>query len=149
MLRMTAAVLCTALGFAAVAAAGERQDIRLRTDDRPFSDAVRVGDLVFLAGKLGLEPGTRKVPEDPKVEARNALDGMKKTLAELDLGMDHLVSVQVFCSDVSLYDEFNEVYRTYFDERFPARAFIGSGELLFGARFEIQGIAHAGGGAAE
>jgi len=51
------------------------------------------------------------------------------------------VSVQVFCSDVSHYDAFNRVYRTYFKKEFPARAFLGSGTLLFGARFEVQGIA--------
>ena len=55
--------------------------------------------------------------------------------------VDDLVSVQVFCSDVSHYDSFNRVYRTYFTKEFPARAFLGSGPLLFGARFEVQGIA--------
>jgi enamine deaminase RidA (YjgF/YER057c/UK114 family) len=55
--------------------------------------------------------------------------------------MHDLVYVQIFCSDVSLFARFNAVYRTYFDKNFPTRAFIGSGPLLFGARFEIQGIA--------
>jgi 2-iminobutanoate/2-iminopropanoate deaminase len=49
--------------------------------------------------------------------------------------------VQVFCSDVKHYAEFNKVYRGYFNREFPARAFIGVGTLLFGARFEVQGIA--------
>jgi enamine deaminase RidA (YjgF/YER057c/UK114 family) len=55
--------------------------------------------------------------------------------------MDDLVFVQIFCSDVAHYDAFNAVYRTYFEREFPARAFIGSGDLLFGARFEVQAIA--------
>jgi 2-iminobutanoate/2-iminopropanoate deaminase len=55
--------------------------------------------------------------------------------------MDDLVSVQIFCSDVKHYAAFNQVYRTYFNREYPARAFIGSGGLLFGARFEVQGIA--------
>jgi enamine deaminase RidA (YjgF/YER057c/UK114 family) len=55
--------------------------------------------------------------------------------------MQDLVSLQIFCPDVSLFTQFNEIYRTYFAEPLPARAFIGSGPLLFGARFEIQGIA--------
>jgi enamine deaminase RidA (YjgF/YER057c/UK114 family) len=55
--------------------------------------------------------------------------------------MDDLVAVQVFCSDISLYDEFNAIYRTYFSGGFPTRAFIGSGKLLRGGRFEVQGIA--------
>jgi enamine deaminase RidA (YjgF/YER057c/UK114 family) len=49
--------------------------------------------------------------------------------------------VQVFASDTSDFDAFNRVYRTYFRSEFPARAFIGAGPLLFGARFEVQGIA--------
>lgn len=57
------------------------------------------------------------------------------------MAMDDLVYLQVFCSNVAHYDAFNSVYRTYFKKEFPARAFIGSGPLLFGARFEVQGIA--------
>ena len=55
--------------------------------------------------------------------------------------MDDLVWVQVFCSDVAHYETFNRVYRTYFTKEYPARAFIGSGKLLFDARFELQGVA--------
>ena len=62
-------------------------------------------------------------------------------LALADLSMDDLVSVQVFCPDLALYDTFNEVYATYFEERYPVRAFVGSGPLLRGCRFEINGIA--------
>ena len=66
---------------------------------------------------------------------------VEEQLALAQLHMDDLVSVQVFCSDVSYYDTFNEVYRTYFTREFPARAFLGAGTLLFDARFEVQGIA--------
>lgn len=69
------------------------------------------------------------------------LDAFGKTLLRANLTMNDLVYVQLFCSDVSLFDKFNMVYRAYFAEPFPPRAFIGSGPLLFGARFEIQGIA--------
>jgi len=55
--------------------------------------------------------------------------------------MDDLVNVQIFCSDVSLFETFNAVYRAYFSGDLPARAFIGSGPLLFGARFEIVAVA--------
>jgi enamine deaminase RidA (YjgF/YER057c/UK114 family) len=55
--------------------------------------------------------------------------------------MDDLVSVQIFCSDVSQYDAFNTVYRTFFKQEYPARAFLGSGTLLNNARFEVQAIA--------
>lgn len=106
----------------------------------PLSGAVRVGETLYLSGKLGLDPG-RKVPESAEREARNALDAMQATLGEAGMTMDDLVYVQVFCSDVSQYETFNKVYREYFTREFPARAFVGSGPLLFGARFEVQGVA--------
>jgi len=112
-----------------------------RTDSRPFSHAVVAGETIYLAGTLGLDPETRKPPTDPKQEARLALDGIRAKLALAGADMDDLVSIQVFCSDLELYDEFNEVYATYFDSSYPVRGFIGSGPLLFGARFEIMGIA--------
>jgi 2-iminobutanoate/2-iminopropanoate deaminase len=112
-----------------------------RTDKLPYSDGVLVGDTLYLAGKIGIDPQTGKPPEEVEKEIRLLLDGMKTTLAAADMTMDDLVSVQVFCPDLSLYEKFNEVYRTYFTKNFPARAFIGSGPLLRGGRFEVQGIA--------
>ena len=69
------------------------------------------------------------------------LENVQRTLKSAGFTMDDLVFVQVFCSDVKHYDDFNKVYRTYFTKEFPARAFIGAGTLLFNARFEMQGIA--------
>ena len=112
-----------------------------RKDQLPFSDAVLAGNTLYLAGRIGVEPQTGKVPEDVEKEIRLLLDGIKTTLAAAELTMDDLVSVQIFCPDLSLYDKFNEIYRTYFIKDFPARAFIGSGPLLRGGRFEMQGIA--------
>jgi len=105
----------------------------------PFSGAVLTGDTLYISGMLGLVNGA--VPEDPAEEARILLDSIKATLEEADMTMDDLVYVQIFCSDVAHYDAFNAVYRTYFTQEFPARAFIGAGTLLFDARFEIQSVA--------
>jgi 2-iminobutanoate/2-iminopropanoate deaminase len=58
--------------------------------------------------------------------------------------MDELVLVQVYCTDLDLYGTFNEVYRTYFHQHFPARAFIGASKLVRGAHFEIMGTAVKG-----
>ena len=107
----------------------------------PFSNGVLVGDTFYMSGHLGLDPATKKIPVNVEQEIRFMLDGFRGTLSRAALAMEDLVFVQVFCSDVSLFDHFNSVYRTYFSQDFPARAFIGSGPLLFGARFEIQGIA--------
>jgi 2-iminobutanoate/2-iminopropanoate deaminase len=109
----------------------------------PFSMGVLVGSTFYLAGHLGIDLGTRKIADSLEREIRLMLDGFRATLAQADLTMQDLVYVQIFCSDVSLFDQFNAIYRTYFTEPLPARAFIGSGPLLFGAHFEIQGIASA------
>jgi len=69
------------------------------------------------------------------------LDGFKATLAQAGMTMDNIVTVTIYCPDLTLYDKFNGVYRTYFSKDFPARAFIGSGPLLRGAHFEMQAIA--------
>lgn len=107
----------------------------------PFSDAVLVGNTLYMAGRLGLEPGTTRPPADAATEARLLLEQFRAVLAEAGMSMRDLVFVQVFCSDVALFDTWNQVYRTFLTEPFPARAFIGSGPLLFGARFEMQAIA--------
>lgn len=109
--------------------------------DLPFSDAVQVGNTLYLSGNGGIDLATMTAPEDPKDEARLLMENFKETLALADMTLDDLVSVTVYCPDLSLYGDFNEVYRSYFDGDFPARAFIGSGPLLFGMRFEMQGIA--------
>ena len=106
----------------------------------PFSDGVLVGDTLYLAGRLGLDP-SGKPPADPVAEARLALDGVKSVLAEAGMTTDDVVSVQVFCTDLSLFETWNGVYRGYFGKDLPARAFIGAGSLLRGGRFEIQAIA--------
>ena len=108
----------------------------------PFSGAVRVGETLYLSGTIGRE-SDGSIAETAEREAELVLDNVRNTLVDAGMTMDDLVFVQIFSSDVSDYDAFNSVYRTYFEENFPARAFIGSGTLLFGARFEIQSIAVA------
>jgi 2-iminobutanoate/2-iminopropanoate deaminase len=112
-----------------------------RTNDLPFSDGVWTGSTFYLSGHLGVDRAVNRPPEKVEDEARLMLDTFQATLAAAKLKMSNLVYVQIFCSDVSLFAAFNTVYRTYFGKDFPTRAFIGSGPLLFGARFEIQGIA--------
>jgi 2-iminobutanoate/2-iminopropanoate deaminase len=107
----------------------------------PFSEAVLAGNTLYVAGQIGLDPATGKPGETPEGEAKLALDSVKKIIEAAGMTMDDLVSVQVFCADVSNFDAFNGVYRTYFHGNFPARAFLGSGKLLFGARYEVMGIA--------
>jgi 2-iminobutanoate/2-iminopropanoate deaminase len=106
----------------------------------PFSGAVQIGDTLYLSGDIGIDENNR-VPDTAEAEAKLVLDSIRSTLDQAGFTMDDLVFVQVFCSDVKHYAAFNTVYRTYFKREFPARAFIGSGTLLYDARFEVQGIA--------
>ena len=121
----------------------ERRAINLpdRSTRAPFSDAIQVGETLYLSGRLGLDPETGQPPAEPQREARIVLDQIRSVLEEAGMTMDDLVSVQVFCSDVAHYADFNAVYTSYFTSDPPARAFVGSGALLPGARFEVMGIA--------
>jgi len=124
-------------------AGDEREFINPRSasdaDALPFSGAVLVGDTLYLSGALGLVDG--KIPEDPADEARAVMDSIKSGIEAAGMTMDDIVSLQIFCSDVAHYQAFNTVYKTYFSKEYPARAFIGSGALLFDARFEVMAIA--------
>ncbi len=112
-----------------------------RSDHLPYSDGVLVEGTLYLAGSIGIDPKTGVPPSDIQEEIRMVLDGMKLRLEMVGMTMNDLVSVQVFCPDLSLYSEFNAIYRTYFTDHFPARAFIGSGPLLLNGHFEVTGIA--------
>ncbi len=112
-----------------------------RSHDYPFTDGVLVGDTLYLSGRIGLDPKTGRAAEDVENEARRMLDGFRDVLAKAGMTMDDLVYATVYCTDLSLFGRFNQVYRTYFRREFPARAFLGAKELVLGARFEIQGMA--------
>jgi reactive intermediate/imine deaminase len=107
----------------------------------PLSDAVMIGDTLYISGRGGVDLSTMQVPKDVKDEVRLMMDDYKAILAMAGMTMDDLVSVTIYSPDLKLYAEFNEIYRSYFTNAFPARAFIGSGPLLFGMRFEMQAIA--------
>lgn len=108
----------------------------------PFSDAILSGNTLYLAGRIGIDPKTGKVPEKIEDEIKILLDGEKEVLAQAGMTMDDLVYVQIACTDLSLFQKFNPVYASYFSSKdYPAREFIGAGSLLLGGHFEMQAIA--------
>jgi len=107
----------------------------------PFSDAVLVGNTLYIAGHIGTDPKTGLAPADAEEEARLVMEGIKKTVESSGLTMDDVVSIQVFCTDLKFYDAFNGVYKTYFHGDYPARAFVGTDKLLRNAKYEVLGIA--------
>ena len=107
----------------------------------PFSDGVLVGNTLYVAGHIGLDAKTGQPPADAEEEAKLVMDGIKTTVEGAGMTMDDLVNVQIFCTDLKLYDTFNKVYRSYFHGDFPARSFIGTDKLLRGGHYEVLGIA--------
>jgi len=110
--------------------------------EAPFSDAILAGNTLYLAGRIGLDPKTGKPPEKIEDEIKLLLDGEKDVLAQAGMTMDDLVYVQIACTDLSLFEKFNPIYKGYFTTKdYPAREFIGAGSLLRGGHFELQAIA--------
>jgi len=138
-------LLLLALGAHAAAADTDRHFINgERTAAQtppPISDGVLVGNTLYISGHLSVDPKTGQVPVDPQAEAKLVMDRVKRTVESAGLTMDDVVSIQVFCTDLALFDTFNSVYRSYFPHGFPARAFLGAGALLRGAHFEVLGVA--------
>jgi reactive intermediate/imine deaminase len=108
----------------------------------PFSEAVRVGELLFVAGQISNQPGTRTVvPGGMAAEARQALDNMKAVLERHGSSLDHVVKVTVFLADIKDWPAFNEIYVQYFKGPLPARSALGANGLALGARVEVECIA--------
>src|SRR5215467_2191951 len=111
-------------------------DLPGKSVQAPFSDAVLAGNTLYMAGRIGLDPKTGQAPEKIEDEIKILMDGEKDVLAQAGMTMDDIVYVQVFCSDLSLFEKFNPIYKSYFTKDMPARAFIGAGSLLRGGHFE-------------
>jgi reactive intermediate/imine deaminase len=108
----------------------------------PFSEAVRVGDMLYLSGQLGVAPGTLKlVPGGLEAEAKQTLENIKTILETHGYAMNDLVKCTVMLADIAEWPAFNEVYKTYFDDHFPARSAMAVSGLALGARVEIECIA--------
>src|SRR5580693_6126261 len=144
-LRVMVAMAMMILTFCVAAGAADRKFlVKPRASDikaLPFSDGVLVGNTLYIAGHIGLDPKTGAPPASPEDEARMVMDGIKQTVELAGLTMDDVVSVQIFCTDLKFYDTFNTVYKTYFHGDYPARAFIGTNQLVRNGRFEVLGIA--------
>ena len=107
----------------------------------PFSDGVLINNTLYLSGRIGFDPQTGMAPDDVESELKFLFDGVEEVLRTAGMTMDDLVYVQIFSPDVSLWTQFNKAYVQRFSRELPARAFIGSGTLLLGGRFEMIGIA--------
>lgn len=111
----------------------------------PFSEAVRVGNTLYLSGQIGIAPGTLKlVPGGIKEEARQAMENIRTTLDAHGYTMADLVKCTAMLADIAEWGTFNEVYKTFFSGHFPARSALGASGLALGARVEVECIAAGG-----
>lgn len=110
----------------------------------PFASAVRVGNLLFLSGQIGTDGAGRLVPGGLQAEARQALNNIQGVLEKNGSSLDRVVKCTVFLADMKDYNDFNEIYVTYFRARKPARSAFGATGLARNARLEIDCIAVTG-----
>jgi 2-iminobutanoate/2-iminopropanoate deaminase len=109
----------------------------------PYSQAIRAGNTVFLAGQIAIDPKSQQMMKDAGIEeqTRLVLDNLKAVLEADGLTMDHVVSTSVFMKDLNEFGKMNEVYATYFKTAPPARATVEVARLPRDAKVEIAAIA--------
>ena len=107
----------------------------------PFSEAVRVGNLLYLSGVLGPDSTTRLVPGGIGPETRQAMENIKAALQRTGLTMNDVVKCTAMLADIADWPAMNAVYATYFPGPKPARSAMGGLQLVFNARMELECIA--------
>ena len=139
-------IVCTVAALTACQAEQETVVEYLKADPSsplPFSDAVRVGDLLFLSGQIGTVSGSTLIEGGIQAQTRQTLDNIRAVLERNGSSMDRVVKCLVMIDDMDEWGAMNEVYVTYFD-RLPARSALGADGLALGAEVEIECIATVG-----
>jgi 2-iminobutanoate/2-iminopropanoate deaminase len=119
---------------------------KVHTSDAPepvgaYSQAVRAGGLLFLSGQIGIDPETGELADGVEMQAAQALENLRAVAGAAGVGMDRIVKVTLFLTDIGDFPLINGIYSGYFTEPFPARAALGVAALPLGARVEIEAIA--------
>jgi 2-iminobutanoate/2-iminopropanoate deaminase len=110
----------------------------------PYSQAVRAGDLLFTAGQLGIQPGTKEFAgHDIESQTRQALSNLEAVLRAGGSCLEHVVKTTVFLADIGEFARMNAVYAEFFPEKPPSRSAIQAAALPLGGRVEIEAVALA------
>lgn len=108
----------------------------------PFSEAVQVGNLLFLSGQIGVQPGTTTLaPGGIGPESRQTMENIRAILGRHGASLTDVVKCTIFLADMGEWAAFNVVYREFFAAPYPARSALGSSGLAFKARVEVECIA--------
>ena len=108
----------------------------------PYSQAIRVGNLVYTSGQLPIDPATGTFPEGGvKEQTRQSLTNVEAILKEAGLTMDNVVKTTVFLADMNDFADMNGVYAEFFAEPYPARSAVAVKTLPKGALVEIEVVA--------
>jgi len=110
---------------------------------RPFSPAVQVGNILFLAGQIGTSANAQGgvVPGGIQAETRQTMENIRDVLEKSGSSLDRVVKCTVFMADMREWDAMNEIYSTFFPRNKPARSALGANGLALGARVEIECMA--------
>ncbi len=110
----------------------------------PYSQGVRLGEIIFTAGQLGIIPATKDFAgPDIESQTRQALENVKAVLEAAGSSLEHVVKCTVFLQDMGEFSRMNEVYAQFFREDPPARSAVEVAALPLGGRVEIEAIAGA------
>lgn len=136
------ALLCLALVW--TAAAAERKVIQPKEfpTGRPFSPGILVDGTLYVAGQIGSDLKTGKIPDNFEEEVKVCLNNIGIILKEAGMSYSNAVAVQVYLTDMDLFQRMNSVYTTVFKEPRPARTTVGVTKLAGGAHIEITVTAH-------
>ena len=110
----------------------------------PYSQGVRIGDLIYTAGQAGLVPGTKEFAgPDIESQTRRTLENIKAILEAGGSCMKHVLKTTVFMMDLGEFARMNAVYAEFFTEHPPARSTVQVAAIPLGARVEIEAVAEA------
>jgi 2-iminobutanoate/2-iminopropanoate deaminase len=140
---LTVSILTLALVISAAAADKKAIQPKSMPTGKPYSPGILISDgTLYVSGTTGADPKTNAVPANFEDEAKLCFDLIGQVLKEAGMSFDNAVSVQVYLTDVTLFQRMNAVYMTYFKEPRPARTTVGVAALVNAAHMEVTVTAH-------
>lgn len=107
----------------------------------PYSQALKVGNFVFCAGQIGIDPKTGRLKEGIEAQTKQVLENLKAVLQEAGSSLEKVVKTTIFLKNVEDFGRVNEIYAKYFSKNKPARSTVEVSALPKGALIEIEAIA--------